>query len=227
MGCGNNTAGNLGTGQTGQGRSGLVWMRAPSGERLTEVVQVSSYSGSSYALLADGSVLAYGSNINGKLGHGVEDFFFGSLEGGGVNVIGIDRQPLENIAHIASGNSFVLAITQSGELLAWGNNQSGELGDASGQQRAYAASVTYADAPLGGANKVAAGAAHALVLLDDGTLMSWGRNNKGQLGTGQFANSQGPDFVLEGEAGNQLTDIVAIAASENHSVALTGTGQFQ
>lgn len=53
---------------------------------------------------------------------------------------------------------------------------------------------------------------HTLLLKDDGTVLAWGRNEHGQLGTGSEDDSPTPVAV----AG--LSDVIAIAA--NHSVSL-------
>ena len=126
LGCGNNNSGLLGTGQTGKIRSELAWMEAPDGSRISGVSQVAAYSGSSYVLMDDGSILAYGSNINGALGHGVEEYLFASFEPRGVHVIDKDGQPLKDVVQVGAGLSFGLAITNIGDVLAWGSNLNGQ-----------------------------------------------------------------------------------------------------
>jgi alpha-tubulin suppressor-like RCC1 family protein len=63
---------------------------------------------------------------------------------------------------------------------------------------------------------IAAGGLHSLALLDDGTVLAWGRNQNGQLGDFTDIDRPAPVPVAA------LSDVVAIAAGAqgDHSVAL-------
>jgi alpha-tubulin suppressor-like RCC1 family protein len=72
--------------------------------------------------LADGRVLTMGNNHFGQLGIGTKDehpgtpqFVKGSLEG-------------KKVKQIATGLGHVLALTEEGEVYAWGHNEQGQLG---------------------------------------------------------------------------------------------------
>lgn len=65
---------------------------------------------------------------------------------------------------------------------------------------------------------VAAGASHSVALRKDGTVWTWGRNEAGQLGTGNRIDSATPVQV------DGLRDIIAIASGRNHVVALKKDG---
>ncbi|MFB5269427.1 OmpL47-type beta-barrel domain-containing protein [Paenibacillus enshidis] len=65
----------------------------------------------------------------------------------------------------------------------------------------------------------AVGADHALVLRRDGTVLSWGDNSSGQLGTGSKTSSDVPSVVPG------LSHVVAIAAGDGFSLALTAEGK--
>jgi alpha-tubulin suppressor-like RCC1 family protein/Leucine-rich repeat (LRR) protein len=65
---------------------------------------------------------------------------------------------------------------------------------------------------------MSAGANHSLVLMDDGTVWSWGANYSGQLGDGTEDDSAIPVQV------QGLTGIVAIDAGGNESLALKNDG---
>ncbi len=83
----------------------------------------------------------------------------------------------------------------------------------------FSAQHLYAATP-----SVSAGAYHTLVLKDDGTVWAWGMSYFGQLGDGTQSDSQTP-VQVKGLDGNQnLTDIIAIAAGEVHSIALKSDG---
>lgn len=65
---------------------------------------------------------------------------------------------------------------------------------------------------------VAAGWLHSLALKADGTVVAWGHNASGQLGTGSTADRSSPAPVPG------LADVVAIAAGSSHSLALKSDG---
>ena len=102
----------------------------------------------------------------------------------------------------------------SGTLLAWGLNESGELGNGT-------TTDLPSPVPVGGLHDVvalAAGAAHSLALTRDGTVWTWGFNGDGELGNGATTNQRRPVPV------GGLHDVVALAAGGQHSLALQRDG---
>ena len=88
---------------------------------------------------------------------------------------------------ISAGETFSLARTASGKVLAWGSNFEGELGNGSTADSDIPVRVR-----LPGTSKVtslAAGAFFAVAGTSGGRVYSWGANNLGQLGTGSSAES--------------------------------------
>ena len=73
---------------------------------------------------------------------------------------------------------------------------------------------------------VAGGGGHTVILKDDGTVWGWGKNDYGQLGNGNThssatpAHSAVPVQVKDPGGFGYLNGIKAIAAGENHTVAL-------
>ncbi len=102
----------------------------------------------------------------------------------------------------------VLALDGRGLVHEWRRNPAAEF---PGDWRVL-------DAP-GGVKKIAAGARHTLLLLEDGTVWASGGNAEGQLGDGSLADSQ-----LFRRAGT-LPEIADIAAGSNFSLALDKAGQ--
>lgn len=70
----------------------------------------------------------------------------------------------------------------------------------------------------------AGGGGHSVILKDDGSVWTFGRNNHGQLGSGDTANRSIPVRVRDSGGFGYLTGITAIAAGENHTVALKNDG---
>jgi alpha-tubulin suppressor-like RCC1 family protein len=85
---------------------------------------------------------------------------------------------------------------------------------------------------IAGAVEAAVGAHIYYVLLKDGTVMAWGMNNAGQLGNGRLGQLPGSEpgkttpFVVEGKAAliPGLTDVRAIAAGNDHALAVKSDG---
>ena len=111
--------------------------------------------------------------------------------------------------------------------MAWGDNREGQLGDGTLRNSTVPVPVR----GLSGVTAIAAGALHSLAALANGTAMAWGDNESGQLGVGrQVSLRVVPTAVAK------ITGITAIAAGEEHSVALLsdgsvwvwgGNGEFQ
>ncbi|MDR1298832.1 MAG: S8 family serine peptidase, partial [Oscillospiraceae bacterium] len=71
----------------------------------------------------------------------------------------------------------------------------------------------------GGIVQVAGGAYHTLALKENGTVWGWGTNSMGQLGNGEIGSLEEKLTQVIG-----LTDIIAIATKDNHSLALKSDG---
>jgi alpha-tubulin suppressor-like RCC1 family protein len=65
---------------------------------------------------------------------------------------------------------------------------------------------------------IAAGKSHSLAIKSNGTLWSWGLNNRGQLGVSTGSNTSSPVQV------GALTDWVAVFAGGDHSLAKKANG---
>jgi alpha-tubulin suppressor-like RCC1 family protein len=126
-------------------------------------------AGDNFTLLVsdDGSVWSFGYNSQGQLGLG--------------HVIAEVRMPtqisgLSGVVAVAAGGSHALALTSSGTVYAWGDNNEGQVGDASNTDRSAPQLVNLSDVVA-----IAAGGDHSLALTDDGDLYAWGENDLGQL----------------------------------------------
>ena len=69
---------------------------------------------------------------------------------------------------------------------------------------------------------IAGGEYHSLALKYDGTVWAWGYNLYGQLGDGTKTDSSKPLPVMY--QGEQLSGVAAVAAGDNHSLALSSNG---
>jgi alpha-tubulin suppressor-like RCC1 family protein len=81
---------------------------------------------------------------------------------------------------VAAGWEHSLALTESGEVYAWGWNKGGRLGLGDRKKRLVPTKVP----GLTEVKAIAAGGAHSLALTESGEMYAWGWNWFGQLGLG-------------------------------------------
>ena len=201
---GNNTDGELGLG-TDDTNVHSSPMQVPG---VSNAVAISAGYYDSFALLANGTVMAWGSNDSGQLGDGT------SNEHDSPELL----STLSNIVslHVESYDDFGLAVRSDGTVMAWGANYDGQLGDGTTTARDTPATV----AGLSGVSAVAEGDDSSYALLSNGTLMAWGYNNHGQLGDGTTTNKDTPEAVPG------MTGVRAIGAEQYDALAAMSNGSL-
>ena len=183
---------------------------------LQGVTAVSAGEFHSLALLSSGNVMAWGGNNDGQLGDGSTANSDVPVEVGGLS--GATAISAGGCGRFAEGHS--LALLSNGTVMAWGDNEYGQLGDGSTANSDVPVEVS----GLKEVVAVSAGEFFSLALLKDGTVLAWGRNDLGQLGDGGTQESDVPVVV------QQLSGATAISAGgcagspEGHSLALLGNG---
>ncbi len=189
-------------------------------EGLTGVKAIAAGEEDSLALLANGTVMAWGNNERGQLGTGGKASKFSPTP--------VLR--LTGVKAIAAGGQFGLALLENGTVEAWGDDQHGQLGS-----KAYLEESSerpeeegfYSPAPipvegLSGVTAIAAGRTHALALLSNGTVESWGNDTEGELGNGTIEPQGTTPAAVSG-----LTGVSAISAGDQESVALLSSGGIE
>ncbi|MDQ5986045.1 MAG: hypothetical protein CSYNP_01763 [Syntrophus sp. SKADARSKE-3] len=128
------------------------------------------------------------------------------------------------MSSVAAGDEHTVALA-FGTIWAWGSNSNGQLGNGlSGEDEPLPVQVLTQLGPiLTGSVAIAAGNAHTLSAMVDGTVWAWGSNSNGQLGDGTIVDESLPVQVLTGP-GTILTGIVAVAAGHQFSMALRNDG---
>jgi alpha-tubulin suppressor-like RCC1 family protein len=217
---GSNLSGQLGVGRIKGGVGYIKGSRVPVQVHLprlvgTQVAQVRAGSSFALALTAGGQVWAWGDGSGGELGDGQTNDAHVPvhvLMPGGAK-----------IASISTGCLHSLARTTGGEVLAWGNNKYGELGDGGTAESDVPVRV---DLPRNfKAVAVAAGCYHSLALGADGEIFAWGSNQEGQLGDGQpnLVNVL-PIEIFPQVPGAPIGKVVQIYGGCSHTLALTSKG---
>ncbi|MFF2149689.1 RCC1 domain-containing protein, partial [Kitasatospora sp. NPDC058190] len=144
---------------------------------------------------------------------------------------------LRGVHGIAAGTTHSLAFDKDGTVLAWGDNRFGELGNGTTSVTPQTTPVPVCapgqTAPcsrfLTDVRAVAGGSDFSLALRNDGTVLAWGFNGDGELGDGTTTTPRTTPVQVcaPGQTApctRFLTDVVAIAAGFDFSVALRKDG---
>jgi hypothetical protein len=119
----------------------------------------------------------------------------------------VEVKGLKEVAGVAAGHQFTLALLRDGTVRSWGDGIFGDLGD--GNERD--SSVPVEVKGLTGATAVAAGGVFGLALLKDGTVRSWG-----ELANGARRVGRAVPVEVKG-----LTQATAVAAGDDYALVLT------
>ena len=240
---GNNTAGQLGNGQSGENADSSVPVEVKGIENTTAITAGSLHS---CALSENGTISCWGDNTYGQLGNGQsgDDRDDRSADSAvPVEVAGIT----DATAITAGGNwnhSHSCALHQDGTISCWGDNSYGQLGNGQSGYTLESSDPIYEDGDISyfprqiesslpvkvegitNAKAIATGYTHSCALHQDGTISCWGSNKYGQLGNGQSADDwydRSADSAVPVEVAG-ITDATAISAGYEHSCALHLTG---
>lgn len=170
---------------------------------------------------------------------------FGQLGLVNLILIGDDEDPADamsmvlgaNAASVAAGQAHSCAIT-GGQVRCWGHGNRGQLGYGSNQNigddetpaNAGALSLVPASLPANTqASAIGLGREHSCALFEAGDVVCWGRNDVGQLATGD--NQDWGDQANETPSTLEPIDLggpaVALAVGYDHSCALLDDGSVR
>jgi alpha-tubulin suppressor-like RCC1 family protein len=149
---------------------------------LTSWSSIFTSSNSSFAIKTDGTLWSWGANYYGVLGLGNTTAYSSPKQ------VGV----LTNWLKITGGSYSTLAIKTDGTLWSWGWNNNGQLG--LGNITNYSSPIQVGLLTTWSFISVKNGF-YALAIKTDGTLWSWGQNNRGQLGLGNTTYYSSPKQV--------------------------------
>jgi alpha-tubulin suppressor-like RCC1 family protein len=125
------------------------------------------------------------------------------------------------------GEAHMTVLTTEGEVLTAGAGSYGRLGNFETIDQLYLEPV---EILTKGVTQIAGGKSFTLALTDEGVLYGWGRNHKGQLGTGygmavdMYAMEPVPSPI---EADELLgRKVVHVAAGHSHAACITESGEL-
>ncbi|KAL9646320.1 hypothetical protein ABK040_014473 [Willaertia magna] len=170
----------------------------------------------------DSTLYSWGSNQYGQLGNGLTQSKALKSQ--------ITSTAAIKFKQVSAGLYHTLALTEAGEVYAFGNNENGQVGTndtlsiVSTPHR-----VLYPGAlPLYTGRKiveVCAGPYHSLALSEDGLVYSWGKNDKQQLGRSPLWNTERlPEELDSYLTSSNIPKMKKLAAGLYHSVALSLSG---
>ncbi|MBO3735699.1 RCC1 domain-containing protein [Glycomyces niveus] len=204
---GYNEWGQLGNGTNDE--SGVpVEVQLPAG---TTVTAIEAGAGHSLALTAEGTVFAWGDNDFGQVGDGTTTERTTPVE--------IPLPDDATATMIAGGDDHSLALTSSGELLAWGYNGGGQIGDGTTTTRTSPVSV-HLPADTEVAAIAGASGFQSFAITANGELLAWGDNSYGQIGDGTNTRRTEPVSVHMPDG----TEVTAVDSGDDHAIALTSDG---
>lgn len=202
-GLGKNDKGQLGNGTTNDATTPVKVTEKEINEDKTAVKVAAGYN-HYLALKADGTVWAWGRNLDGELGNGTNE----SVDYP-VKVLG-----LSNVKDIEAGNGYSLALKTDGTVWAWGKNEYGQLGNGTNVNSNVPVQVQIDKA----VKAISAGYEHSLLVTEDKLAYAWGRGNYYQLCTRTNTDKNVPTLIED------LTYLSNVAAGYNHSVLLKQDG---
>ncbi|KAK1985572.1 regulator of chromosome condensation 1/beta-lactamase-inhibitor protein II [Colletotrichum cereale] len=188
-----------------------------------EIAQLAATNSACFALTTEGTVYGWGSFAGG-------DGNFGFLHEKPPKTT--ERLPvripgLENVMELAGGANHILALTNDGNVFAWGSGEQNELGRRVLERRRFETLTPQrVGLPRNKTAGIFAGSHHSFATDTDGKVWAFGLNNFGQCGiptreiTG-FTTIISPTIVKSLED----YDILHIACGLHHSIACTKSGQ--
>ncbi|MCL2680698.1 MAG: hypothetical protein FWF11_04400, partial [Coriobacteriia bacterium] len=173
----------------------------------TNWAQVSAGDAHSLATRTDGTLWAWGSNLNARTGRSTVT---------GNQLVPIQVDTATNWTQVSAGWEHSLAIRADGTLWAWGANDNGRTG------RGITTGNTLVPTQVGTATNwlsVSSGQHHSLGIRSDGTLWAWGNNTSGATGLGTLVGVQSTPAQI-----GTATNWAQVSAGSFHSLAVRADG---
>lgn len=218
LGWGEDTFGQLGDGRSGLDSNGNdVSSSTPIPPALTRSKIVAAATGCEHTVVqtASGHLLAWGDNARGQLGNGTS--------GGTQGLTTAQQVQLPagvKVTDVQATCRSTIVLTSTGQVLAWGDDSLGELGDG-GAAGAFSDVPVPVHLPTGTqVTAISTSEGYTLALTSAGQVLAWG------VSTGELAG-QPSDTVLSTPTPISFpggTTITAVAAGVSHALFLTKAG---
>ena len=184
---------------------------------LTDIMELAAGQNHFLALRPDGTVVGWGDNSRGTLGDDTVNFATTPVQTHGEDDVGF----FSEVVDIEAGQHTSYAIRADSSLWAWGSDDGGVLGNGEevSEDKLTPVQVLGVNGVgfLVGVTAVEGGTGHTLALLEDGTVVAWGRNFAGNPGNGPGISTFPVPVV-------GIDDAIAVAAGESASFAILADG---
>jgi alpha-tubulin suppressor-like RCC1 family protein len=130
--------------------------------------------------------------------------------------------PVTGIMDIAVGDDYLLALTDQGFVLAWGDNSTGQLADGTYRSRLYPVFVQNTQRqPISRITSVAANGSVSMAVRADGFVLGWGGGAVTAVPLNETGQQALPlaDLVRDG-LGNKISDVRRLALGSSHILAI-------
>jgi RHS repeat-associated protein len=188
---------------------------------LSGITAIANHMQLMVALKSDGTVWTWGAGSYGALGNGGTTNSSLPVEVCAPGQTAPCTSFLSGIVAIAAGDSSAMALKSDGTVYVWGRNDKGQQALGSTDTNAHSIPTQVSGISIG--TTIAAGNGHMLVVLSDGTMRSWGRNEHGQLGIGAV-DSTGCSCRTSVQTVSTITQVASVAGGDTSSLAVTQNG---
>lgn len=174
---------------------------------LSNVVSVSAGYNHTCAITANGNLYCWGDNTYGQLGTG------DNTNQSTPTLV----TEISNVVSVSTGNSTTCATTAGNDAYCWGDNSHGQLGngDTTSQNTPYLlGSGIVLSVSTSGDHTCAI--ITAVVSIDNNSLVCWGNNEYGQLGTGSAGGYESEPSLLSG-----ISNVTAVTTGVDYTCATT------
>jgi len=177
-----------------------------------KIVSIASGDSHSLALSSTGQVFSWGDGSTGQLGHGTTRACHSPQP--------IDTLKYRRTESIHCGSSFSVCVVTAGAIYSWGGE-----GDVLGQGVYTSSGLCLKPKPITAlaTEKIASlscGRDFVIASTKTGRVFTWGRNQHGQLGTGNTATRLVPKEILQGHR------IHSVAAGTRHCAVVDSNGRL-
>jgi alpha-tubulin suppressor-like RCC1 family protein len=191
------------------------------------IAQIAAGSGHCAAVTEGGKLFLWGCNAAGQCGTG-------TAGGNVLTATCCDSGALADadvrVVFVACGGHHTIALTSDGGAIVFGSNYYGELG--TGNNDDQPTPERLACAALVGVSIMccAAGASFTQLVSNDGRVFAMGKNDDGQLGTGNTTDVNTPTEIVAAPFGGAPfggAPVAAVACGTSHTMAITrGEGKL-
>lgn len=176
----------------------------PAFPETTELVHPNVYGGKAYelpdglftsidtkgrfgaAISVNGVLYTWGDSATGALGYVDATGIIGLS-----SPISVPVDPADKLVKVVTGWDYALALSEAGDVFAWGQNGNGQLGTGDTDPR-----ITPVKVASGMKDIFASDNTHSMALDIDGHAWTWGNNSRGELGLGDNDDRLSPTRIV-------------------------------